>query len=588
MQLRGFHTQFGRLARRTAHAFARTLRGRTPCSLTAGAVALATGAALLSAAGGDFAEPQAASAASRAESPPASDFFSTVDVASHATVGAPAQGDNVNHGDLWPSCWGGDDNVYTAYGDGVGFDDTFHDIGVARISGEPGGLKGEQLAEGDQVGKVWNAGHTRKPTGMACVDGTLYLAVQDLALDFNDAPSATIAKSTDQGRTWSFDEGAPMFDGGAFTTVMFLDYGKDYAESPDGYVYAYGLDHNWRDSFNDRVPDPVDLYLARVPRDKVQERSAWQFAGGTDDAGKPVWSDRIEDRRAVLHDDRHVYPDVFTDGRQENMTTLSQGGIVYDKGLDRYLYTSWTEYTFEFYESPAPWGPWKRTDSKDFGGYPWTHGKHGGYAVTIPSKFISADGRSMWLQSNVCPCGGGFPENDHFAYTYSLRPLRLEPYRKTAPGNDPDPKRNLAAEDGTVGVERATHFGHTGYYNDGQTTGQSEDDWNDERKTASWWGYTWPRSYRMNKAVYTTGGMFDDGGWFEDLRVQVREDHAWKDVTGLKVSPSYPGDASAGPHKTYELSFDTAEGDGVRITGTPGGSRTFTSIAELEVYFGQQ
>jgi hypothetical protein len=320
----------------------------------------------------------------------------------------------------------------------------------------------------------------------------------------------------------------------------------------------------------------------------VQDRGAWQFAAGTDDSGKPTWSDRIEDRRAVLHDDRHVYPDVFTDGRQENMTTLSQGGIVYDKGLDRYLYTSWTEYTFEFYESPTPWGPWKRTDSKDFGGYPWSHGKHGGYAATIPSKFISADGRSMWLQSDVCPCGGGFPEGDHFAYTYSLRPLRLEPYRKTTPGNGPDPKRNLATEEGTVGVERATHFGDTGYYNDGQRTGQSEDDWNDERKTASWWGYTWPRSYRMDKVVYTTGDMHEDGGWFEDLRVQIRKDHTWTDVTGLKVSPSYPGDAGAGPHKTYELSFDTTEGDGVRVFGAPGGTRTFTSIAELEVYFGQQ
>lgn len=588
MQRRGFHRQFGRLARCATSALPRTRRGRRPYSVTAGAVALVTGAALLAAAGNDSTEPPAALAASRAESPPASGYFSTVDVASHATVGAPAQGDDKNHGDLWPNCWAGDDNVYTAYGDGLGFDDTVHDIGVAKISGDPGGLRGEQLAEGDQVGKVWNADHTRKPTGMACVDGTLYLAVQDLAMDFNDAPSATVAKSTDLGRTWTFDKGAPMFDGGAFTTVMFLDYGKDYAESPDGYVYAYGLDHNWRDSFNDRVPDPVDLYLARVPKDRVQDRGAWQFVSGTDEAGEPAWSDSIEDREAVLHDDRHVYQDILTPDRQGNMTTLSQGGIVYNKGLDRYLYTSWTEYTFEFYESPTPWGPWKRTDSKDFGGYTWSHGKHGGYGTTIPSKYISADGRSMWLQSNVCPCGGGVPEDDHFAYTYSLRPLRLEPYKKTTPGNGPDPRRNLATEEGTVGVERATHFGETGHYNDGRKTGQSEDDWNDERKTASWWGYTWPRSYSMDKVVYTTGNMHEDGGWFEDLRVQVRKDHAWTDVTGLKVSPSYPGDAGAGPHKTYELSFDTAEGDGVRIIGAPGGAHTFTSIAELEVYLGQQ
>ncbi|WP_240813207.1 hypothetical protein [Streptomyces sp. DASNCL29] len=32
-----------------------------------------------------------------------------------------------------------------------------------------------------------------------------------------------------------------------------------------------------------------------------------------------------------------------------------------------------------------------------------------------PSKYISADGKSMWLQSNVCPCGGGYPAGDFWA-----------------------------------------------------------------------------------------------------------------------------------------------------------------------------
>ncbi|OEV04268.1 DUF4185 domain-containing protein [Streptomyces oceani] len=550
--------------------------------LTACALALAT-TALVGPAGADPADP--ADPPASTGSPPASDYFSTVDIENRATVGAPTVGDNKNHGDLWPNCWSDDDNVYTAYGDGVGYDDTYHDIGVARISGMPGNLEGAQLAEGDEVGKVWNADHTRKPTGMACADGDLYLAVQDLATDFNDAPSATIAKSTDKGKTWTFDKSKPMFDNGVFTTVMFLDYGKDYANAPDDeYLYAYGLDHNWRDSFNDRVQDPQDVYLARVPKDAALERSAWQFVSGYDEAGKPTWSGDAADRKAVLHDDRHIYQDVFTDGRVENTTVLSQGGVVYNKGLDRYIYTSWTEYTYEFYEAPNPWGPWRHFKTKDFGGYPWTPDKHGGYATTIPSKYISADGRSMWLQSNVCPCGGGFPPEEHHAYTFSLRQMQLEPHRETTPGNTADPRRNLAREDGATGVERATHYGNTDYYNDGDKR-QSEDDWNDERKDASWWGYTWPRQYTMDSVAYTTGKMYDDGGWFKDLRVQVRKDHEWVDVSGLRITPDYPSDGSAGPHKTYELSFDATSGDGVRVIGAPGGSRTFTSLGELEVYY---
>ena len=66
---------------------------------------------------------------------PESTYFSTVSIDPGATVGAPAIGDNKEHGDLWPSCWSNDDNVYGAYGDGLGFGDTWHDIGAARISG---------------------------------------------------------------------------------------------------------------------------------------------------------------------------------------------------------------------------------------------------------------------------------------------------------------------------------------------------------------------------------------------------------------------------------------------------------------------
>lgn len=541
---------------------------------------------LETAAGATTARTAAQAAVAPTDSPPESAFFSTVQVDPGATVGAPAVGDNVDHGDLWPNCWSDDDNVYSAYGDGGGFGAPFSDIGVARVSGTPGNLSGTSLAQGNAVGQTWTANHSRKPTGMACVSGDLYLAVQDLAYDFNDAPAATIAKSTDHGRTWTWDRGAPMFDNGVFSTVMFLDYGKAYGNAPDGYVYAYGLDHNWRDSYDDSVPDPADVYLGRVPRGAVQNRSAWEFVVGSDTSGNPVWSSDITKRTPVLHDDRHVYQNVYTGGRARNLSVLSQGGVVYDKPLKRYIYTSWSEYTFEFYESPNPWGPWKHFATKDFGGYPWTHGKHGGYATTIPSKYISADGKSMWMQSNVCPCGGGVPAGDNWSYTFSLRQLRLEPQGPATPVNSVDPARNLAREAGTVGIERSSHFGTTSYYNDGNRS-QSEDDWNDENKSASWWGYTWPRAYTVNKVRYTTGNMFSDGGWFaQGLRVQVRKNGSWTDVSGLTTTPSYPYSASAGPNRTYEFTFSPVAGDGVRIIGAPGGTRTFTSIGELEAYYG--
>jgi len=131
---------------------------------------------------------------------------------------------------------------------------------------------------------------------MVCVDGTIHLAVQDLAFSFNDAPAATIVKSTDRGRTWTWDRGKPMFGNHVFTTIWFADFGKDSAWAPDRYVYAYGLDHNWRDSFDDSVPDPTDVYLARVPRDRVQDRASWDFYAGLGGNRQPRWTRNIAAR----------------------------------------------------------------------------------------------------------------------------------------------------------------------------------------------------------------------------------------------------------------------------------------------------
>lgn len=339
----------------------------------------------------------------------------------------------VSDGDLWPSCWSDDGALYAANGDGAGFGYEFFDIAVNRVTGSPtdeNGLEGEFLAGGDDVGQVWSGeGFTRKPTGMLCVDGTIYLAVQDLRLDFNEAPAATIARSDDHGKTWTWDTSAPMFDDGVFTTVWFIDYGQDAEHAPDpAYAYAYGLDGNWRDSFDDSVPDPTELFLARVPVDSVQDASAWEFSAGEPGDAEPTWTDDIAAKRPVLVDERLQHPgDATAEAGQtvgaHNLTVISQGGVTYLPKLDRYVYTSWTELTFEFYEAPTPWGPWTLFLSEDFGPYPWTDERFGGYATTIPSKFVSDDNLSMWVQSNVCPCAPAGMSS----YWLGLRPLHLAP-----------------------------------------------------------------------------------------------------------------------------------------------------------------
>src|SRR5437588_323470 len=105
------------------------------------------------------------------------------------------------------------------------------------------------------------------------------------------------------GATWTWDSSAPMFPNSAFTTIFFLDYGKNYANAIDGYVYAYGLDSNWRAQ--------QELFLARVPNTQVQTRSSWQFYTGSDGSGNPTWSSDIKAKAPVLEDDRRIYAQTF-------------------------------------------------------------------------------------------------------------------------------------------------------------------------------------------------------------------------------------------------------------------------------------
>ncbi|HZG58523.1 DUF4185 domain-containing protein [Paenibacillus sp.] len=517
--------------------------------------------------------------------PEASTFFSTAYVEPKSTYHTPS------NGDLWPVAWGPDDVMYTANGDGKGFDvlSEWADIVVSKFTGNPWerNITGERIASGDAVGRVWSdpEKYNKKPTGMISVNGELYLAVQDLNKEteggriFNDVPAATILKSTDKGVTWTGATDAPMFKDHTFTTIMFLDYGKDSANNTfDEYVYAYGMDYNWRDSFSNTVPDPQHLYLARMPKDAIQDAARWEYYTG-DLKGKASWSapGDIAARKPVLTDERRVYNERVMPGLT-SLSVLSQGSIVYNKPLDRYLYTSWTEFTFEFYEAPTPWGPWKLFLSKDFGAYPWTLDRHGGYATVIPSRFISEDGTEMWLNSNTFVGG---VEN----YNFSLRKLKVTPYRETKPENKKSDDNLARVGENATPISRAAENGDLFRIADGDRSLQ-ESSFNGEIKEEDFWGFTWSRSYNLNKLVYTAGDTHEQlGGWFEDVRVQVRQKFEWKDVEKLTVSPAYPGDATSGPKKTYAFAFKDTWGDGVRLIGKPGGSETYTTITELEVYY---
>jgi hypothetical protein len=50
----------------------------------------------------------------------------------------------------------------------------------------------------------------------------------------------------------------------------------------------------------------------------------------------------------------------------------------------------WSTTRLEFYQAPAPWGPWSLFHSQLFETSGW-------YNPSIPGKFIAPDGRSLWI-----------------------------------------------------------------------------------------------------------------------------------------------------------------------------------------------
>lgn len=302
-----------------------------------------------------------------------------------------------NTGDLWPCVWGEGDLLYTANGDGMGFGPLFGDIVFNIIEGSPPNLVGysPSKAYGQHIATLYGSQAlqlSRKPTGITCYDGIIYLFFQNLKNflsdnEFGDAPHASISVSYNGGKTWDYNITTPMFTNHIFTTGFFLDYGESQKHNPYPYIYVYGLDYNWRFS-KDFLQ--TKLYLARVPPADVMDITQWEFFNGT--AKEPQWTNNIDEKQPVLQDET-LYCN--------NQSAIAQGSVVYIPSLNRYFYSSWGDCGWFFYEAPLPWGPWNLVGWRDWTTQSWSEDFHGGYPTVVPSKFMDEDGKGGWIISSL-------------------------------------------------------------------------------------------------------------------------------------------------------------------------------------------
>jgi CubicO group peptidase (beta-lactamase class C family) len=271
--------------------------------------------------------------------------------------------------DNWPLTWADDDNLYSAYGDGWGFEPRLPNenklsLGLVKILGAPDDFQGLNIRSktGEQIGQG-PAG--KKASSLLCVNGRLYMWARN-------AENSQLAWSDDHGLSWSW---SPWRFSRGFGYPAFLNFGRDYRGSRDRFVYVYS-------------PDSASAYeaanrmnLARVPEREILSRDSYEFFTGFRD-GEPRWSRDIDDRGAVFSNPGNCY----------------RSSVSYNPALRRYLLVQILPGDaprffggIAIYDAPEPWGPWTTaffTRYFDVGP---------GESAHLPTKWMSPDGRTMYL-----------------------------------------------------------------------------------------------------------------------------------------------------------------------------------------------
>ncbi|MBU6399704.1 MAG: hypothetical protein KGS61_05250 [Verrucomicrobia bacterium] len=339
--------------------------------------------------------------------PPDCPFPPSTDVAAVAFTGRHAE---YAHADTWYPSWAADGNLYSPWTDGnvngLGADSggTNATTGFATILGDdpvrltisdqgvyksdPSPYAGRYPCGSLVYRGVWYYGtYCLQPAGQVRRDGGL----------FNWpwlGPFVGFRWSTDFGRTWTqtpctpahplFGEIALQGEPVKIGSPHFVDFGKELEHSPDGkaYLVAHGASQgaNRRFAFNSWITGD-EIYLVRVRPSirNMNDAARYEFYAGRA-AGGPRWSKKFSALKP-------------TAAWRDHMGCVT---MTYDAPLRKYLLCVTdggnTVGYFNTYllEADGITGPWRLVSYLE-------HFGEQAYFVNVPSKFIGADGRTLWL-----------------------------------------------------------------------------------------------------------------------------------------------------------------------------------------------
>lgn len=326
-------------------------------------------------------------------------------------------------GDMWPITWADDDNLYAGAGDNcnspmniwriVDNPEPYHAWAVYLecINNLP--VDPKKYCQVPQVHKERGV----KPAGIIFIDGTLYLAAE--LHNYGDDPSfnrqhnisSWIITSTDYGKTWNLEATKQEFFTGRLASPHFLQFGKNYEGARDEYVYAY---FPTAEDGNSYWCNGDALLLGRVKKEAILVRNEWEFYVGIDLEGNQLWNK--DDTMAVavfefplMTGEDHVF---YNKGLKKYI--LGNFSFLDENGIPRPYHQSWPDTVIRsqltIFEAPEPWGPWSLFYQND------NWGTYGDYQPAFPAKWMSEDGKTMWMVSS-----GSYDD-----YNFTIQKLTLE------------------------------------------------------------------------------------------------------------------------------------------------------------------
>ena len=370
------------------------------------------------------------------ETPPDCPFPKSNDITGIAFTGRHAR---YADADTWYPSWAEDGDLYSPWTDGTVNGIKSSSLGRKATTGYATILGDDPLKLRIVDVGVYRGNPApyqgRYPCGSLVCNGVWYYGTYCLLDSDGDpakglnwdilGPFVGFRYSTDFGKTWHETPhtpshplfGEPNKFGGKVKmgSPHFVDFGKNMQYSPDGKAYLVG--HGAVD------PDPKpreanlswitgdQIYMARVTPSiqNMNDRSKYEFFGGIDASGQPVWSNDFSKIRPLVdwNNNCGCVTMTYNPALKKYLMCITDGGNTISR-FNTYVL-----------ESDKITGPWKLVV------YMHNFGEQA-YFVNIPSKFISQDGRTAWLcyATNFTngylhtnyrddPPGGGYGMNLH-------------------------------------------------------------------------------------------------------------------------------------------------------------------------------